>query len=281
MHAHPCLSLDPSLFQPGNGLSPVRAGLVWGFDLPAVTQTLAMPEWLAELVAAVSAAGEDWIPALRKTAVRTMLRYGKYRASGRGKPSSEYLLAAALAGEFPLVNGPVDVNNAVSLRSGYPASIFDLEKTGTTLRLGRGVAGESYVFNPSGQSIDLEDLVCVQHPDPAGEIWLSCGNPVKDAMATKIFPGARQVVAVIYAPRPEAESPAPLRSAPFRSKPGRLETAGRPGGEDAVPIEVKGSQETVAGSGVPVDPLAAACEDFVRLLRLHCGAAEAGWSIVG
>jgi len=127
-----------------------------------------------------------------------MLRFGEYKPSGRSKPSSEYLLGAALQGNFPLVNGPVDVNNTVSLEWGYPASIFDIELCGLRLLLRRGLAGESYVFNPSGQSINLQDLLCVCRME-AGE-WKPCGNPVKDAMATKISESTRGVVAVIYAP---------------------------------------------------------------------------------
>jgi DNA/RNA-binding domain of Phe-tRNA-synthetase-like protein len=127
-----------------------------------------------------------------------MLRHGRYKPSGRAKPSSEYLLAAALEDAFPLVNLPVDANNAVSLQWGLPASIFDIAASGAELLLRRGKAGESYVFNPSGQTIELEDLVCVCRRD--GEEWAPCGNPVKDAMATKVTEKARGVVAVIYAP---------------------------------------------------------------------------------
>ena len=130
-----------------------------------------------------------------------MLRFGAYKPSGRSKPSSEYLLASALEDRFPLVNGPVDVNNAISLQWGYPASIFDMELCGTRLMLRRGTAGENYVFNLSGQIIDLKDLLCVCRAE--GSFWLPCGNPVKDAMATKIRESTRNVAAVLYAPASE------------------------------------------------------------------------------
>jgi len=149
----------------------------------------------------VRAAGEKFLSPARKAAVRGMLRFGTYKPSGRSKPSSEYLLGVALKGDFPLVNGPADVNNAVSLEWGYPASIFDLELCGTVLFLRRGRAGESYIFNSSGQSIDLKDLLCVCRAK--GEVWLPCGNPVKDAMATKTRDATRRVAAVIYAPSAE------------------------------------------------------------------------------
>jgi DNA/RNA-binding domain of Phe-tRNA-synthetase-like protein len=203
----PTLALDPGL-----GPAVVRAALVWAHDLETSGPPAAERAFVLELLATVRAAGEGFLAADRRAAVRAMLRHGRYRPSGRSKPSSEYLLAAALAGTFPSVNGPVDVNNAVSLESGYPASIFDAAATGATLLLRRGRPGESYVFNPSGQTIDLEDLVCVCKPEGAG--WVPCGNPVKDSMSTKVSQATRVVVAVIYAPA--AEPSGPLESAAAR-----------------------------------------------------------------
>jgi DNA/RNA-binding domain of Phe-tRNA-synthetase-like protein len=193
MSVVPSLNYDPRL----EPLS-VRAALVWGLGLPDCAATASAPAYLAELLARVRAAGEAFLTAERKTAVRNMLRFGAYKPAGRSKPSSEYLLAAALEGSFPLVNGPVDVNNAVSLESGYPASIFDMDLSGSNLLLRRGLPGESYVFNPSGQIIDLKDLLCVCRVE--GESWLPCGNPVKDSMATKTRETTRNVAAVLYAP---------------------------------------------------------------------------------
>jgi len=195
----PSLSYDPGL-EPRN----VRAALVWGFMLAGCPKTNAITPYLSKLVGRVQSLGEAFIPSERKAAVRNMLRFGKYKPSGRSKPSSEYLFKAALNGEFPLVNGPADANNAVSLEWGYPASIFDIKLCGTSLYLRRGLEGESYVFNPSGQSIDLRDLLCVCRRE--GDSWVPCGNPVKDSMATKITESTQGVVAVIYAPSNEAGS---------------------------------------------------------------------------
>jgi DNA/RNA-binding domain of Phe-tRNA-synthetase-like protein len=229
------LSLDPSL--PG----VLRAALVWAFGLPGCPRSEVAPAYLTELLDRVRAKGEPFLSPERKAAVRGMLRYGKYKPAGRSKPSSEYLLAAALEGEaplggFPLVNGPVDANNAVSLEWGYPASIFDLAATGPELFLRRGLAGESYVFNPSGQIIDLEDLLVACRRGGAAERsgWEPCGNPVKDAMATKVFEGARDIVAVVYAPASE-----------------------------------------------PAEDLAACASRFAQLLREECGAASSGHRIFG
>ncbi len=193
MSAAPSLIYDP-------GLEPycVRAVLIRGMGMPGCPKTVSAPAFLTELLARVRASGEGFLRPERKAAVRNMLRFGSYKPSGRGKPSSEYLLASALQGDFPLVNGPVDVNNAISLECGYPASIFDMELCGTRLMLRRGRAGENYVFNPSGQIIDLKDLLCVCRAE--GTAWLPCGNPVKDAMAAKTGESTRDVVAVLYAP---------------------------------------------------------------------------------
>ena len=187
-------SLDPS---------PLRPALIWAEGIDPPTPTEDPHPALAEVVERVQAAGEEFVPAEMRRRVRGMLRYGKYKPSGRSKPASEFLLRAALGGTFPRVNGPVDVNNLVSLESGLPGSIFDSTLSGRVLRLRRGRPGESYVFNPSGQSIDLADLLLVCRETDEG--WTPCGNPVKDSMATKIRSETRDVVAVLYAPADEPE----------------------------------------------------------------------------
>lgn len=189
----PELTVDPAL-EPRK----IRIGLVWGLGLPSCPPSQGPSASLAALLGKVAAAGEGFLAPERKASVRNMLRFGAYKPAGRSKPSSEYLLASALEGGFPIVNGPVDANNEVSLRWGYPASVFDLGKTGPLLQLSRGAPGESFVFNPSGQEIDLEDLIVIRRR--VGDSWEACGNPVKDAMATKVFDTARDVAGVIYAP---------------------------------------------------------------------------------
>ncbi|MCX6100993.1 MAG: hypothetical protein NTV92_06185 [Candidatus Bipolaricaulota bacterium] len=153
--------------------SRVLPVVVWadGIVPPATSSRL---ELLEESLARAGR-GEELVSEIVRGQVRSMLRHGNYKPTGRGKPASEFLLQAALRGEFPRVNGPVDANNAISLASGLPGSIFDADLTGPRLFLRYGRAGESYVFNPSGQSIDL--------------------------MATKIQSGTQNVVAILYVPR--------------------------------------------------------------------------------
>lgn len=135
-------------------------------------------------------AGEDV-----KAAVRALLRHGGYKPSGRGKPASEYLAQAAAEGRFPAVNPAVDVCNHVSLHSGLPISVVDLDLTSGALALAICPEGTSYVFNPSGQSIDASGLCALA--DAAGP----CGTPVKDAQRTKTHAGTRALLSIVWGTR--------------------------------------------------------------------------------
>jgi DNA/RNA-binding domain of Phe-tRNA-synthetase-like protein len=185
---------------------PAIAGLVWAEGIRPPTPSSHAPRFLEHLLSQVHARGEDYVPLEIRQRVRRMLRYGEYKPSGRGKPASEFLLRAALDESFPFINCPVDANNAISLESGFPGSIFDADLSGSHLLMRRGREGETYVFNSSGQTIDLQDLLLVCRSTDSG--WEPCGNPVKDAMTTKITPKTTDVLAVLYMPADE-----PLASA--------------------------------------------------------------------
>src|SRR5262245_62384078 len=90
-----------------------------------------------------------------REAVRALLRHGGFKPTGRSKPASEYLLKAVREGLLTPINVAVDVCNAVSLHSGLPVSVVDLDRAREPLRVGLAPAGASYVFNAAGQSIDL------------------------------------------------------------------------------------------------------------------------------
>lgn len=133
---------------------------------------------------------------LRKS-VRNMLRFGKYKPSGRGKPANEYLFELAKKGEFPFINNFVDALNFVSLKSGLPISLIDNEKAGTiNFRIRRGKRGEKYVFNQSGQILDLEDLLLTATLEENEPI----ATPVKDSQKTKIEEKSKEVTGIIYSP---------------------------------------------------------------------------------
>jgi len=183
------------LFDDDPSLKDIRIGLV---EARGVGWTAPSPATFARLVEEHRSKGEAALPPSRKAAVRDMLRHGTYKPAGRAKPSSEYLHQSALEGDFPAVNNLVDAANLVSLLSGYPVSIVDLDKSGRVLLLRRGAKGERYIFNSGGQEIDVTDLLCVCRAVPGG--YFPTANPVRDSMATKIFEGVRDVAAVIYAP---------------------------------------------------------------------------------
>jgi len=127
-----------------------------------------------------------------RAAVRDMLRHGGYKPTGRGKPASEYLVRAASEGALNPINLAVDVCNVVSLHSGFPISVVDLDRATGPFRIAIAAAGESYVFNASGQEIDLSGLVCLS--DSSGP----CANAVRDSQRTKTNAETRSTLSVIW-----------------------------------------------------------------------------------
>jgi DNA/RNA-binding domain of Phe-tRNA-synthetase-like protein len=124
--------------------------------------------------------------------VRALLRHGGFKPAGRSKPASEYLQQAAQTGALQPINPAVDICNAVSLHSGLPISVIDLDKARLPLRVGLAPSSSSYVFNASGQSIDLEGLLCLFDADGP------CANAVKDAQRTKTDANTRRTLTLIW-----------------------------------------------------------------------------------
>src|SRR5262249_5377717 len=114
--------------------------------------------------------------------IRRLLRHGGFKPTGRSKPASEYLLKAAADGRLSSINAAVDVCNAVSMHSGLPISVVDLDQARAPWRVGIATEGQSYVFNASGQTIDIAGLLCLF--DAEGP----CANAIKDAQRTKTTP---------------------------------------------------------------------------------------------
>ena len=130
--------------------------------------------------------------------VRSMLRLGGYKPSGRNKPAQEYLARCLEEGKFPRINPAVDCLNALSVRVGIPISMLDRDAFSQRLVIRLGNPSESYIFNASGQSLELENLVVVCGGEN-GEKPL--GSPVKDSMAGKIHETVSRIVCILYAPR--------------------------------------------------------------------------------
>lgn len=127
-----------------------------------------------------------------RTAVRALLRHGGFKPSGRSKPASEYLQAAHAESRFPAINAPVDACNVASLHWGLPISLIDLDRVVGKLRIDICPPSTSYVFNPSGQTIDASGLLAVF--DDEGPT----GTPVKDAQRTKTHDGTTTTLAVVW-----------------------------------------------------------------------------------
>lgn len=158
------------------------------------------PSELKELISQLilrDEAAEDCFDQM-KAAVRDMLRRGGFKPSGRNKPASEYLLQAAREDRFPSINNLVDINNFISLKFALPCSILDYNTTGSKLLLRYGLPSEEYIFNRSGQVINLEGLICVCANSEEGEIPM--GNPIKDSMLAKLKDKSSIVIGVVYAP---------------------------------------------------------------------------------
>ena len=149
----------------------------------------------AGLAARIGAADYE-IPEDQRRAVRQLLKIGGFSPSGRNRPAHELLVRDIKErGSFHHINNIVDVNNVISLVSLLPISIFDGAKLKNTLTVRIGKPEEGYVFNQSGQWLDVKKCIACCNGDPPGE---PIGTPVKDSMVTKIFEGASHYVGIIY-----------------------------------------------------------------------------------
>lgn len=155
---------------------------------------LASPEWLRELLAADAPAPIERDEAVHG-AVRDLLRSKTYKPTGRGKPASEYLVRAAEEGRLGSINAAVDLNNVVSLHSGLPISVVDVERLRPPLEVGLAGEGASYVFNASGQEIRVDGLLCLM--DAEGP----CANAVKDAQRTKTDAQSGELLYLLWGTR--------------------------------------------------------------------------------
>lgn len=172
--SHPCLDL--------------RAFVT---TFPRPLGTMASPPELLALLSLDAVAPLHSNDGVRE-AVRDHLRHGGFKPTGRSKPASEYLIKAVREGTLSSINVAVDVCNIVSLHSGLPISVVDLDRAHAPFRVGIAGPGSSYVFNASGQVMDVSGLVCLF--DAEGP----CGNAVKDAQRTKTTADTRRTLSLIW-----------------------------------------------------------------------------------
>lgn len=130
-----------------------------------------------------------------KTVVRDLLRHGGFKPSGRSKPASEYLVKAAERGVMGSINPAVDCCNVASLWSGLPISVVDVNKGTGPWKIGLAEPDTIYVFNPSGQEINISGLISLFDADGP------CGGPVKDSQRTKTHDGTTLTLSVIWGTR--------------------------------------------------------------------------------
>jgi DNA/RNA-binding domain of Phe-tRNA-synthetase-like protein len=158
---------------------------------PAPLGEIEVPAWLTTLLAL-----DMEVPVQRdenlRMAVRDMLRHWGHKPAGRGKPASEYLVRAVGEGALDSINAAVDTCNAVSLHSGFPIAMVDLDLARPPFRVGPGEQDATYVFNASGQEMALKGLICLY--DSEGP----CANPVKDAQRTKTHDGTTRTLTVLW-----------------------------------------------------------------------------------
>lgn len=127
-----------------------------------------------------------------RVAIRELLRHGGYKPTGRGKPASEYLIRAAAEGKLVPINAAADVGNAVSLHSGFPISVVDVDRLKAPVRVDLAPQGTRYVFNAAGQEIDLAGLLCLFDADGP------CANAVKDAERTKTSDATSTTLTLVW-----------------------------------------------------------------------------------
>ena len=154
-------------------------------------KNLTTPPEVLELFALNASAPFESSDAIRKT-TRDMLRVCGFKPTGRSKPAAEYLIKAVEKGILSAINVPVDICNAVSLHSGIPISVVDCDLLTEPLRVGPAEKETRYVFNASGQEMDIGGLLCLW--DAKGP----CANAVKDSQRTKTNPQTKRVLTLMW-----------------------------------------------------------------------------------
>src|SRR4029077_9913803 len=130
-------------------------------------------------------------PAIR--AVRAMFREWGMDPS-KYRPSSEALLRRVVQGKgLYRVSNAVDICNLGSIQTGWPYGCYDRARIRAPIALRHGAAGETY--EGIGKKMwHLEGRPVLADPDGP------FGSPISDSTRSMITEGARDILAVIYAP---------------------------------------------------------------------------------
>jgi DNA/RNA-binding domain of Phe-tRNA-synthetase-like protein len=160
-------------------------------ELPSPLESIASPPEILALLDSGAAAPLESSDEVRQK-IRALLRSAGFKPTGRSKPASEYLLAAS---PVRPINAAVDAGNAVSLHSGLPISVVDLDRVRAPLRVAIAPPGSSYVFNQADQVIDVGKLLCLIDADGP------CANAVKDAQRSKTDGATRRTLSLLWSSR--------------------------------------------------------------------------------
>ena len=160
-------------------------------EFPQALGEMSSPEELSRLLSLDAATPWQSNDEVR-LAVRDLLRHGGFKPTGRNKPASEYLIKAASNGKLSTINLAVDACNVVSLHSGLPISVIDMEQARGPFRVAVAPPENEYVFNSAGQVIRVDGLLCLFDADGP------CGNAVKDSQRTKTGSETRRTLSLIW-----------------------------------------------------------------------------------
>ncbi len=173
-----------------------RLGVAHFAEVAMADAPPALLDEISQLCGDYLARGVDMPDAFVK-GVRALLRQGGFKPSGRNRPASEYLIRDLIeTREFKYINNLVDINNLLSLRHFLPMTVLDAGKFQGALEIRLGREKESYVFNQSGQELDLTGLI-VAADATEGESR-AMGSPIKDSQFAKLAPETQSAVAVVY-----------------------------------------------------------------------------------
>ena len=114
------------------------------------------------------------------------------RDPGRWRVSSEALYRRVRQGkELYRINAVVDVNNLVSLETGFSLGSYDRDALEGTLVFRRGLPGESYA-GIGKDTLDLEHMPLLA--DAEGAV----GSPTSDSTRAMVRPESRRLLTIIY-----------------------------------------------------------------------------------
>jgi DNA/RNA-binding domain of Phe-tRNA-synthetase-like protein len=166
-------------------------------------------------------------------AVRAMFRAWGVDPS-KYRPSSEALLRRVVQGKgLYRVSNIVDIGNLGSIETGWPYGCYDRSRIAAPVTFRHGAPGESYE-GIGKRTWHLEGRPVLA--DPQGPF----GSPISDSTRSMIADGARDVLAVIYAPEGAADTSIEAAMARLADRLTQFAGAQAIRSEKAVRAEVRG-----------------------------------------